>query len=226
MTLLQGFDESCGAGKGQGLLPNPAQGWLLGWRMHRHVIYAKGLCSTHFRGVEQEIELRKPSDFGTVFRPQKQTVVSDNKYYSVGNCSCFSTDPCHHCMQTAHGVHIWCWAPYPTCVLLGHFLTTLQCCRDVMVLRLKCCLDVKNTWKTLRVPPAACHCCVGLAPCLLRGFSTAKCNGVPGPESHRHFPQQPWLHVSKVSCVPEYLYSLVLWHCFEAVTLAVWSQTS
>lgn len=44
----------------------------------KHVIYAKGLCSTHFRGVEQERELRKPWDFETVFRPQKQTMVSNN----------------------------------------------------------------------------------------------------------------------------------------------------
>lgn len=45
--------------------------------MHKDVNYTEGLCSAQLRGMNKR-EVRKPWDSGTVFRPQKQTVVSDN----------------------------------------------------------------------------------------------------------------------------------------------------
>lgn len=205
----------------QGVLPNPAWGWLPEWRMHKDINYAKGLCSAQLRGAEQERE-RKPWDSGPVFRPQKQPVVSDNNI--IQQCE---QEIVHAFLQihviTAHGVHLWCWAPYPTCFWLN-FLTTPQCCRDVAVLRPKYCLDVKSAWRTLRVPPALYHCCVGLAPCLLRGFRSAMHNNCLTQSHTDILLSSPCWMWAGVSCVPGYLYSLVLWHCFGAVTLAVWSR--
>lgn len=127
---------------------------------------------------------------------------------------------------TAHGVHIWCWAPYPTCVLLASFPDNPAVLQRFVVLRLKCLhVKKKNGWSTLRVPPAACHCCAGLASCLLRGLAVLSTTIVPGPESHI-FLSSPGCMWAGVSWVPGHLYSLVLWHlsCFGTVTLAVWSQ--
>lgn len=54
---------------------------------------------------EQERELRKPWDSGTVFRPQKQTVVSDNNIIQQCEQEIVLAFLQIHAI-TAHGVHV------------------------------------------------------------------------------------------------------------------------
>lgn len=91
-------------------------------------------------------------------------------------------------MPSLHMVYTCDVGPHtqPVC-FWRNYLTTLQCCRDVGVLRPKYCSDVKSAWRTLRVPPALYHCCVGLASCLLRGFGSATCNDCARPRVTQTF---------------------------------------
>lgn len=135
---------------------------------------------------------------------------------------CFSRDPCHHCTWCAHLM----LGPIPNLCASGFISWQPRSAAEVCGSEAKVfACKKKNGWSTLRVPPAACHCCVGLASCLLRGLAVLSTTIVPGPESHI-FLSSPGCMWAGVSWVPGHLYSLVLWHlsCFGTVTLAVWSQ--
>lgn len=116
---------------------------------------------------------------------------------------------------TAHGVHIWCWAPYPTCVLLVSFPDSpevLQRCRDSEAKVLFGC-------KKMHEGPSGCQqqpvtAVWGLHHAFLRGFSSAKHNNCAWPRV-THFPQQPWLHVSRcVLCASLFTcFVALLWGC-------------